>query len=205
MKLSNTVIGINNPIQLFGQVASKEQFNNWIKDIHQIQKEYQAEMTWSGEELNGTKLINAIKSRTSVLASRHNIQTIYLEEVNEQGERVLIEHGYQVPISSVENSVYENLTQHIIKKDEDIKKVLDFIFCFNQLEKIQKIILYYSLFKKEGGTKISQMRLDGELKYATRTVYRRREEGIERLIKKLNVVDYLKAKEKEEFKHANHQ
>ena len=198
--INERVIGLNNPIQLFDLEASREQFDKWIKNIRYIQREYRTEIAWDDDELNGTKLIDAIKSHTKTLESRHNIQTIYLEEMNEQGELVLTEHGYQTPTSSVENSFYENLTQQIIKKDEDIKKVDDFIFCFNRLERMHRIILYYSLFKKENGTKISQMRLDGDLKCATRTVYRRRDEGIEQLIKKLRAVDWSKIRTKENLK-----
>ena len=60
-----------------------------------------------------------------------------------------------------------------------------FITCFNQLEKLQRIIIYYSYLKNESAVKIVQLRLSEEQSYSVRTFYRKNNEASILLVKKI--------------------
>jgi len=171
----------------------KEHLDTWIRKIKIIEKQYQRKLLWNDNTLDGSQLINAIKSYVIDIESRSNIQTIILETVNEQGIKVT-EFGHQVHSTSQKNIEYERLMKKIIKKDEAINQIDDFVFCFNRLDRLFRIIIYYSFFKKESALKISQMRLDGNLTYASRSVLRKRAEGCEQLVKTLRCAKWLKKK-----------
>jgi len=175
---------------------TKEYLDAWISDIIEIEKEYQAKLLWIENILDGSQLIEAIKSNAIGIKSRADIQTIYLETINKQGNKVTTEHGQLIRSTSQKNIEYERVMKNIIKKDEAINLIDEFIFCFNRLERLFRIIIYYSFFKKESALKISQMRLDGHLTYASRTILRKRTEGCEQLMKTLRCAKWLKEKEK---------
>ena len=177
---------------------SKEHLEIWISKINKIENEYQAKLFWDGKILNGNQLIKAIKSRVVALESRSDVKTIYLETINEQGNKAITEYGYKAHSTSEKNLEYEWLMNKVIEKDEAINKIDNFIFCFNRLERLFRIILYYTLFKRESALKISQMRLDGNFTYSSRTVLRKRAEGIDKFAKMLQCVEWLKTKERSE-------
>ena len=60
-----------------------------------------------------------------------------------------------------------------------------FIACFNQLEKLHRIIIYYSYLKNESAVKIAQLRLNERRSYSVRTFYRKNNEASVLLVKKL--------------------
>ena len=174
----------------------KEHLEAWINKIRKIEQEYQTKLLWDGNMLDGSYLIDAVKSRVVALESRSNVQTIYLETINDQGDTVTTEYGYQVQSTSQKNSEYEWIMAKIIEKDEAITQIDNFVFCFNHLERLYRVILYYSFFKRDSALKISQIRLNGNLTYASRTVLRKRIEGTDQFVKKLQCVEWLKTKER---------
>jgi len=190
------VVGLRTRQMTIGD--SKEHLSGLVNNIKRIEKDYQTKLLWTDNLLDGSLLINAIKSRVVALESRSDIQTIYLETVNKRGDTVTTEFGYQTHSTSQKNAEYEWAMMKIIKKDEAIKQVNDFVFCFNRLERLFRIILYYSFFEKESALRISQMRLDGDLTYASRSVLRKRTEGADKLVKTLQFAEWLKTKEREE-------
>ena len=60
-----------------------------------------------------------------------------------------------------------------------------FIVCFNQLEKLQRIIIYYSYLRNESAVKIVQLRLNEKQSYSVRTFYRKSNEASVLLAKKI--------------------
>lgn len=174
----------------------KEYLKVRVNCIQKIEKEYQTKLLWDGNILDGSQLINAIKTHVVALESRSAIQTIYLETINKQGDKVTTEYGYKIHSTSQKNTEYERAMTKIIKKDEEINQIDEFVFCFNRLERLFRIILYYSFFKRESTLKISQMRLDGNLTYASRSVLRKRTEGADQLVKTLRCAKWLKTKER---------
>jgi len=179
----------------------REELEAWISKIRKIEKEYQTKLLWTGNILNSSQLINAIKSRVIALESRSEIQTIYLGTVNKQGDKITTEYGYKIHSTSQKNVEYECIMAKVIKKDEAITLVDNFVFCFNRLKILFRIILYYSFFKRESALRISQMRLDGNLTYASRTVLRKRTEGCAQLVNMLRCVEWLKTKELDVLKN----
>ena len=176
----------------------KEYLETWIKKIKKLENEYQTKLLWDGNILKCNQLIKAIKSRVVALESRSDVKTIYLEAINAQGDKVTTEFGYQTHSTSTKNIEYEWMMKKVIEKDEAINQIDDFVFCFNRLERLFRIILYYSFFKRESALKISLMRLDGNLIYSSRSVLRKRTEGIDQFVKKLQCVKWLKKKERNE-------
>jgi len=61
-----------------------------------------------------------------------------------------------------------------------------FITCFNQLDPLQRVIIYYSYFKSESAVKIVHLRLNENQTYSERTVQRKKKEASILLAKKLN-------------------
>ena len=179
----------------FASGESKEYLEAWVSKIKKIEKEYEGKLIWGDDTLDDNQLINTIKSHVIDIESRSNIQMIYLETVNKQGNKVIAEFGHQVRSTSEKNFEYERMMKKIIKKDAAINHIDDFVFCFNRLDRLFRIIIYYSFFKKESALKISQMRLDGSLTYASRSVLRKRAEGCAQLVKTLRCVKLLKKKE----------
>jgi len=60
-----------------------------------------------------------------------------------------------------------------------------FITCFNELEQLQRTIIYYTYFKGESAVKIAQLRLSGKQTYSTRTIQRKSSDAVLLLIKKI--------------------
>ena len=65
------------------------------------------------------------------------------------------------------------------------RQLQTFITCFNQLDQLQRIIIYYSYFKNESAVKIVQLRLKEKHVYSIRTFYRKNNEASILLAKKL--------------------
>ena len=76
----------------------------------------------------------------------------------------------------------ENEESQMIKIELQLKT---FITCFNQLDQLQRIIIYYSYFKNESAVKIVQLRLNEKQTYSVRTFYRKNNEASILLVKKL--------------------
>jgi len=160
-------------------------FEDWVRKLKRIEREYQTKLRWCGDFLGGDQLISAIKSQHIKAVGTANIEKIYLETTDKQGKIIMEEHYYTPPSSSQKNAVYERTMSEIIKKDDAINAIDVFTNCFNRLDKLARTILYYSFFKKESSLKVSQLRLSGEMTYSPRSVLRKKHEAVERLVKML--------------------
>ena len=76
----------------------------------------------------------------------------------------------------------EYVESHMTKTKEQLQT---FIMCFNQLKKLQRIIIYYSDLKNESAVKIVQLRLNEKRTYSVRTFYRKNNEASILLVKKI--------------------
>ena len=190
--LTNQQLGLSDPV---------DEIKDWMNKINSIEKKYKTKLSWDGNTLNGNQLSNAIKSCVTPLESSCTVKTIYLQTINKQGKHVTLEHGYQVRGSSQKNNEYERLMAGMIKKEDALNTVDIFVNCFNRLDELFRIILYYSLFKKESALKISQMRLKGEQLYASRTVLRKRKSGFDHLAKMLRFASWQKSNSNDEYRH----
>jgi len=60
-----------------------------------------------------------------------------------------------------------------------------FITCFNQLDQLQRTMIYYSYIKNESAVKIAKLRLFDKQAYSVRTLYRKNNEASILLAKKI--------------------
>ena len=182
-----------------GMATYNKELEEWVHKMKLLEEEYQVKLFWNGDKLDGSTLISTIKSHIVCLESRCQVQIIFLEKTNKKGETSLEEHGYQINSMSQKNNEEDRVMATLIKKEDIIRQIEDFTFCFNCLEHIHRIILYYSFFKNESILKITQMRLiDGSMKYACRSILRKRNEGITLLAKRLPHVGWLRTIKKKE-------
>lgn len=84
------------------------------------------------------------------------------------------------PIDLITQNEHEETLLLTVKTELQI-----FITCFNELDPLGRIIIYYTYFKGESAIKIAQLRLDKKHTYSARTIQRKSSDAVSLLIKKI--------------------
>lgn len=147
--------------------ASKKEIKKLISEIKDIEKQAEGKLIFNNYQANADELM--IKIRNIEKKFKNNALNATAVQ------------------SSRRNHEEESSINFIAKKDEMIDKVSMFVQCFNALNKGQRMMIYYSLFKGKQNEFIAQKIFTSE-----RTVRTKKKKAIEALLTNLVKVSWIK-------------